>query len=209
MNWQEIGSIALAIVASAGGIGGIIVLAVKSSVNIIAERLEEKYSLKLEKELERYRSNLENKIYISKTKFDTEFSIYRELSRTFFDMVKNVGFLFPPGFTKRPADEIERKEYEHDLYAKALDSTVLAQDTLNANAPFIPEDFFKKYNELLGLCKMQISEFEDRDNILKFPPNEAGAIRKENYNRSRDIRKQFEQLNSEIRDYISKLDVME
>lgn len=209
MNWQEIGSIVLAAVASVGGIGGIIVLAVKFSANIIADRLEKKYSLQLEKELEQYKSNLENKIYISKTKFDTEFGIYRELSKAFFDMVKNVGFLFPPGLAKYPADEEQRQEYEHNLYKAAVASTVLAQDTLNANAPFIPEGLFKKYDELLDLCRLQISEFEDRDDTLGFSPREIGDIRRENYNRTRDIRKQFEQLNSEIRDYISKLDVTE
>lgn len=80
MTWKDI---ILAVIASAGGIGGIIFLTIKFSANIIAERLEKKYTLKIDKELEKYKLSLESKIYISKTKFDTEFGIYRELSRTF------------------------------------------------------------------------------------------------------------------------------
>ena len=157
MTWQDV---ILAVIASAGGIGGIIVLSVEFSANMIAERLEKKYTLKLDKELEKYKSTLESKIYISKTKFDTEFGIYRELSKAFFDMVKNITTLISDGFATYPANEEQRKEYEHNLYIEAQKSTVLAQDTLNANAPFIPEDFFKQYNEILGLCKRQITIFQ-------------------------------------------------
>ena len=44
---------------------------------IHANTLEEKYSLKLSKELELFKSNIENKKYISRTKFDTEFQIFK------------------------------------------------------------------------------------------------------------------------------------
>jgi hypothetical protein len=63
MTWKDI---ILAVIASAGGIGGIIFLTIKFSANIIAERLEKKYTLKIDKELEKYKSSLESKIYIRK-----------------------------------------------------------------------------------------------------------------------------------------------
>ena len=85
---NEVSKVVLAVLTSVGGISGLLILTIKISVNTIAERLEQKYSLKLDKELEKYKSNLDNKIYISKTKFDTEFNIYRELSKVFFEMVK-------------------------------------------------------------------------------------------------------------------------
>lgn len=75
--FDKIGEIILGILASVSGISGIIILAVKFSGNIIAKRLEEKYSLKLSKELELFKSNIENKKYISRTKFDTEFQIFK------------------------------------------------------------------------------------------------------------------------------------
>ena len=82
--WDELWKVVLGVVTSVGGIGVVIVAAVKFSSDIIAKRLEEKYTLKMNKELEKYRVGLDNKVYISKTKFDTEFAIYRELSKSFF-----------------------------------------------------------------------------------------------------------------------------
>ena len=46
--WQ----IVLGVIASVGGIGSVILIIIKFSVNTIAKHLEERYSLKLNKELE-------------------------------------------------------------------------------------------------------------------------------------------------------------
>lgn len=119
--WQ----IVLGVVASVGNIGGVILI-IKFSVDTIAKRLEERYSLKLNKELELYKSNLDNRIYISKTKFNTEFGIYRELSKAFFEMIKDVSIMIPSGFATYPADEDARKEYENKMYNNAVTSTVKA-----------------------------------------------------------------------------------
>lgn len=207
MTWKDV---VLAIIVSAGGVGGLITLAVKFCANIIADHLAKKYTLELDKELEKYKSDLENKIYISKTKFDTEFSIYRELSKSFFEMVKDITLMIPTGFAKYPADKEQREKYEHSLYVKAQKSTALAQDALNANAPFIPEDFFKQYNEILERCKIQITTFENRWNVLYLAPQcEKEAFSKEDYECSRLIRAQYEKLTSSVREYINKLDVTE
>mgnify|MGYP000712484425 FL=1 len=88
MNWDTVFKIVLSIVGSVGGAGAIIAFAVKFSANLIADKLKKKYELETTKKLEEYKSKLENKNYISKTRFDTEFSIYRTLSVAFFDMVK-------------------------------------------------------------------------------------------------------------------------
>lgn len=76
--------------------------------------------------------------------------------------------MIPDGFATYPADKEQRKEYEHNLYVEAQKSTVLAQDALYANAPFIPESFFKQYDEILGLCKRQITVLQKRWNVLYF-----------------------------------------
>ena len=75
MDWDEIWKIILCAVGSAGGIGAIIVASIKWSANIIANHLSKKYEVKVTKELEKYKTGLENKIYISKTKFDVEFAL--------------------------------------------------------------------------------------------------------------------------------------
>jgi len=59
--WNELWKIVLGVVASVGGIGVVIVAAVKFSADIIAKRLEEKYTLKMNKELEKYRVGFETR----------------------------------------------------------------------------------------------------------------------------------------------------
>lgn len=80
---MTVSEIVLSVLASVGGIGIVFTAVIKFSSDFIAKRLEERYSLKLNKELEKYKSMVESKNYISKTKFDTEFEIYRNLSKTF------------------------------------------------------------------------------------------------------------------------------
>ena len=61
MNLGQIGTIIVACIVSAGGIGGIIVAIVKWSSNIIADRLSQKYQLQLDKEIEKYKTKLRKK----------------------------------------------------------------------------------------------------------------------------------------------------
>ena len=162
---NDIVEIVLGVLAGVGGISGILLAGIKLSVNTIAKRLEEKYTLRLNKELERYKSNLDNKIYISKAKFDAEFEIYRELSKAFFEMVKNISILIPTGFLV-PADPEEKKEYDKKIYKEAMQSTVKAQDILNGNIPFISEEIYNAYTEILKLCRQQLNAFEKMESEL-------------------------------------------
>jgi hypothetical protein len=159
--WQ----IALAIITSVGGIGVIFSAVVYFTSNFIAERLQKKYDLKLSEELEKYKAGVENKRYISKTKFDAEFALYRSLSKAFFDMVKDVSIMIPQGYNTAPADKEEKKKHDEDNYKRALSSCVVAQDELNGNAPFIPEKFYKMYEEIRRLCMLQLDEFAERWNV--------------------------------------------
>ena len=70
MTWSDVGKIIVTIVASAGGIGGVVVFLVKVIIEKIAERMSKKYEIKLNKDLEKHKSNLINMNYISKTQFD-------------------------------------------------------------------------------------------------------------------------------------------
>ena len=116
----QILSIAGACIVSAGGIGAIIIGVIKFTSNSIADALSKKYELKLNKELELYKAGVENKIYISKTKFDTEFQLYRQLSKSFTNMTKEVSQLFP-SFTKDVRDDYDKYKPLHD---KAVDAII-------------------------------------------------------------------------------------
>ena len=210
MNWNEIWKIVLGITASLGGIGGIIIIVIKFSCNMIAKRLEERYTLKLNKELEKYKSSIDNKTYISKTKFDTEFSIYRELSKAYAEMVKSISLMIPTGIAKYPADKDARREYENKLYDRALNSTIVAQDILNQNIPFISTNLFNEYDNILTLCRLQLDAFERRwDVCLLVTQNEKERFSMDDYERTNEIRKNFNELNENIRRYLSTLDVMD
>ena len=210
MDWDEIWKIILCAVGSAGGIGAIIVASIKWSANIIANHLSKKYEVKVTKELEKYKTGLENKIYISKTKFDVEFALYRDLSKSFFAMVKDITRMIPAGLAYYPANKEDREKYENELYDKALASTVSAQDYLSSNIPFIPESLYNQYEEILQLCRLQLGEFEERWNVYSdLTQEDKNRISHEAFQRSRDIREKFDQLNKDLRKYLSSLDVID
>lgn len=143
MELSQVLSIAFACIVRAGGVGGIAIAVIKFSSNIIAERISAKYENKLEQALEKYKTELNKKEYVSKTRFDAEFEIYRNLSKSFFTMVKDISVMIPYGYTKVPADKEEKRKADEEHYIKARNSAVNAQDELNGNSPFISESFLK------------------------------------------------------------------
>lgn len=209
MSVEQIGSIVAACIVSAGGIGGIVIAVIKFSSNAIAERLAKKYEIKMEKELEQYKTELSKKEYVSKTRFDTEFQIYKELSQTFCAMVKDVSVMIPSGFSWKPADKDAQKEYENDCYKAAKTSIVKAQDAIYANAAFIPQHFFESYEEILNLCKQQLNVFTFRYNALSFETEEEKrSLSMDDYKRTDEIGTKWKEHNNKIREYLANLDVL-
>ena len=210
MSWETIGQIALAAIVSAGGIGGIIICVVRFSVNQIVERMNKKFEASLNKELEKYKTELSKKEYVSKTRFDTEFSIYRDLSKAFFNMVRDINSLIPAGLSKRPADEEVYKKYQEECWEASSKSLKTAQETLVQNAPFIPEELYNKHLELISLCQLQNDAYMKRFNVLYFAPvEEKTSYTSEDYLRAREIATKFDLLNKGIRTYLASLDVAE
>lgn len=78
---------AFAIIASFGGAAAIICAVIKFSSSIIADGLSKKYQLEIDIKLEKIKSELENKNYVSKVRFDREFEIYQELSERRLELV--------------------------------------------------------------------------------------------------------------------------
>lgn len=207
---MDIWEIVLALLTSVGGIGVVIVAAVKLSSHIIAKRLEEKYTLKMNKELEKYKSELGNKTYISKTKFEAEFLTYKELSIAFFDMVLAIGGMIPSGLAIVPADPKKRKEFEEEMYNKAVDNTLKAQNVLNKNVLFISREVYEKYSEILELARLQIEVFQERWNISNIAPaGEKAELKSEDYARTGEINEKYKSLSNIVREYLSRLDVVE
>lgn len=210
MSWSDIWKIVLTCITSVGGIGVVITAVVKFSAGIISDRLSKDYQNRLSKEIEKLKTELSKKEYVSKTRFDTEFSIYRELSLAFSEMVKCINLLIPFGYTTVPADEDKRKEHENNCHTNAVSAVAKAQDSLYANMAFIPETFCDLYQELIRISQKQLSVFERRYNVLYLAPQEEKErLDFEDYERTNTLNEKWQELNKRIRDYLSKLDVIE
>ena len=210
MDISQIASIATACIVSAGGVGGVAMAVVKFTSNIIADKISAKYENKLEQALEKYKTELSKKEYVSQVRFDAEFEIYRTLSKEFSTAVKNISLMIPDGIAYSPADEEKRTEYENKIYVDANNAVVVAQDVLYANGAFISEELYNKYNEILTLCSQQLNAFQRRYNVLYF----ASQEKKENYTdkeyeRTTTIKEKWLELNNCVREYISKLEVID
>ena len=209
MDFSQIASIATACIVSAGGVGAVAMAVVKFTSNIIADKISAKYENKLEQALEKYKTELSKKEYVSQVRFDAEFEIYRTLSKEFSTAVKNISLMIPDGIAYSPADEEKRTEYENKIYVDANNAVVVAQDVLYANGAFISEELYNKYNEILTLCRQQLNAFQRRFNISYFYSQEKKSFTREEYERTTTIKEKWLELNNCVREYISKLEVID
>ena len=210
MSWADVGQIAVAAIASAGGIGAIMIGVVSFSAKRIAERMEKKFQATLDQELERYKSELSKKNYVSKVRFDAEFGIYRELSRAFFNMARDINSLVPARYNERPANEDDYKKYQDECYRASSQTLRVAQETLVQNAPFISEELYNDFLELISLSRLQISAYTKRFNVLYLAPREEKeSYTMDDYKRAVEISEKFDALNKKIRNYLASLDVAE
>lgn len=201
--------IVLGTIAGVGGIGFVITTSVASSSKFIAERLQNKYQLKLDEELEKFKAELENKTYISKTRFDAEFLIYQNLSLSFFKCVKAFNILIPSGFANVLKDEEARKKQEERDYREAVKAYNEAQEEYGKSIPFISKELCDKYNELLRLFSLQLYDFELRwDASYLVSQKEKETLGKESYKRTDEINEKNDELNEMIRNHLERLDVI-
>lgn len=125
-------------------------------------------------------------------------------------MVKYIGIMIPSGYSTYHSDLEMKKKFEEENYSKALKMAVVAQDVLNANAPFMPENFYLKYKEIIKLCQTQLHVFERRWNVgILATHEEKETFSMDDYKRTSEINGKFDELNKRIRIYLSKLDVLE
>ncbi len=128
MEWNIFCRIVISIVGSIGGIGVIFVAIVKFSSNIIAERLSQKYDLKLSKTLEEHRAKLENGNYISRAMFDKEFEIYQLLCKSLLDAYNDLEVYH--GIKQSPIKIIKDEE----LYLDNSDLSKIASEVRDGEA---------------------------------------------------------------------------
>lgn len=199
--WQTV----LAIIGSVGGAGAIIVAIVKITSDIIADKLSQKYELKLNKELEEYKAELDKRTYISHARFDMEFSIYGKLSEAFLCMEQAAYWLFPEGLDCLPLDEEERRKIYIERYEKAREAIDEAGKVLGNNSPFIPADIFEAFDEIRRLCTRQYNMYNWYGPLRSQNEYSETVLKQENdcWERTREI------ADKQMREYLEKLEVAE
>ena len=146
MNFQQIWEITGMIIASIGGVGAIIYVVSGFISKRIANILDKKYEQRLNKELERFKYTLEQRKYVTKTQFDCEFEIYRQLSKAFFSMLTKLSFFTESVMNKEDTQENHDSRLEY--FKKVGIATADAQNILYENAAFIPESIFILYDRV-------------------------------------------------------------
>lgn len=125
LGWDSVLKLMGSIVLSLGGGAAIALFIFHFMADRLAERLKGKYQLELDKKFESYKANLDNKKYVTKTKFDAEFDLYRKLSKAYFEMVKCINVMIPQGLSTVPANEELRKKVDEDHYTAAQKAVAL------------------------------------------------------------------------------------
>ena len=160
-----------------------------------------------DRDLQESKSKLDGKLHVTKTRFDAEFIIYRELSRSFFEMLLASVSLFPLGLVNVPADKEIRENQEKENYTLACNANVKAQNSLYENMPFISESLDTQFREMLKLCRLQVSLFGHKYSL--YNSDYFSRNQDEGFRRSEEIMAKWDSLCNSMREYLSSLDVAE
>ncbi len=203
MDWGTIAEIAIANLIS----GGLIVTGITLIGNHLSNKSLTKFQASLDEKNKHVEAEISKKNYISKTRFDTEFSIYRELTAAFWQMVLDINTMIPSGYHQVPADEELRDKQDREHYKKANKSVFDAQNALNSNSAFIPKSFCTVFEELLGLARLQLNAYERRF-LVDNHAEDKNCFSSEDYQRTRELLKKWDEHTDNIRQYLSTLDVI-
>lgn len=181
--------VAMACVISAGGIGGIIIAVVKSSVASIEKRFERKYKEKFAV----FQSDIDKKQYISQVRFDAEFEIYKQLSRKYGELVLQI-MVKASNIDKYKLDDMQDKEMGEINYL-----AYQAVSELYSSAPFIQEDI---YNDFLNIYEMSRKLLVQWGEEQRSSTNET----KNDVCEANEIYQKYNDTIVKVREYTSKLE---
>lgn len=157
-------------------------------------------NMKLEKE----KGRIASKEYLNKVRIEAEFQAYKELSKTFADMVHGVSKLIPHGLNstryRNLGDQKRRLQENFNVLANAI---ITARNSLHANLAFIPESLVVRYEKILDDCNSQLHIFMWCFEKERWEPLEREPIlmhfNREDYERTKHIENDFRQLSLDIR----------
>lgn len=146
-GWDIFIAVVIATIISAGGIGAAVTACISFLSDRIAKRLEMKYQLKLDKELEALKMQLDNANYISKAMFDVEFSVHQELSEAIYLARVKLALLLHDELYDQN-DKLERINAEQNAFNQAGDEVSKVEKILYKNASFMPNNLFVEYEAI-------------------------------------------------------------
>ncbi|MCL2018928.1 MAG: hypothetical protein FWG70_04135 [Oscillospiraceae bacterium] len=113
-------------------------------------------------------AKLTHKTHISKARFDTEFQVYRDLSKAFWILIFSTCRLFPrldhfpakKGYKHTPDEEKTREMYI-ERYKNAIEFQNTAVEVLSTNAAFIDKSIFDMFENISKKCRQHIYDFDE------------------------------------------------
>jgi hypothetical protein len=201
MEWADIWKIVVTAVMSMGGVGVIIYGIINFSANKIAERLAKKYEFILDKKLEAYKSDLDKKNYISKARFDMEFSIYGEISAALLIAVESCFWLFPTCLDSSPQDQCKAEEFFTKRYTTAIDTVINLQRILGSKSPFISEELYNDFMKIKELLNIQVNMYSFCGPLQKM----KGTLDKVAYNGEMEAFSRTDEITNKHKDIVIKM----
>lgn len=148
----------------------------------------------------------DKKQHISKMRLDMEFSIYKELSEKVVSLVTNCFRLFPYDFNYSRIGKPSQSDADFELHNNIASLLNDANEAINKYAIFIPKKWYEKFEHLKLLCKEQLISFGDYVLDGKTRNKTGRAVKNECNKRDDEIENVFDELVSELREYIASLD---
>lgn len=185
-----------------GRLGGlaVIVLGLSSWIGKIwANKMMEKVKIKLIKELESYKKDLDRSNYVTKTQYDKEFSIYLEIWGALSKCVTSTLNLFLV-YEDFPPDGEEVNKYNYQKWQEFTKDYNTFSSIIYQYSPFYDELLYDDFMKLKNLCLGQGNMFE----VYKLV--KAGKVSSDHYDKvyyetPKNIKALVESLRKESKKY--------
>lgn len=197
-----------ATIISVGGAGAIIIAIANFLANRIASRLEDRYQLKLDKELEQYKASLEQRTYVTKTQFDIELEVYRKLSKGIFEfiVVLNTTIEDKDYPKKEDMHSAQKLDNESNTFKKMVEKAAYMQELIYENAAFMPKCLYDEYVSLIELATDQFWVYHHQfQEYLAGNITQKERVTKADKEKLEILKQRYDTLNQNLRDYLQKV----
>lgn len=146
----------------------------------------------------------EDKLLVSKAKFDSLVSLYQELSENFLTMVESCLTLCPFHSGENYFDEAPSNTYLETLFDEAKESRAAAGKAMRRNAPFVPQKLFEIFDATSVKCGQQLYRVEL---FLTRGEKPAPAEAETCTDRAGEILKLRDEFTAYMRSYLQSIDI--